>query len=166
MARCNGITRNGNRCNRKVYPCPSCSASPISSADLYCFQHLKFNAEEDCPICFDTLCNVPKIRITTTKCNHNFHKDCLNKWLSKHDSCPCCRTVLKETPPSPPGVLFEDASSRIEIDNFQAILVRLVNEHQRRLEERREEEEQLELEAQREIRQPRNLFVRLFCIFS
>ena len=30
-----------------------------------------------------------------TKCNHKFHKLCLDDWLNKHDRCPNCRENLK-----------------------------------------------------------------------
>ena len=30
----------------------------------------------------------------TTSCNHSFHKECLDKWLDRHDTCAYCRTYL------------------------------------------------------------------------
>ena len=32
------------------------------------------------------------------KCNHYFHKKCLNKWLKKSVSCPLCRQDLRIQP--------------------------------------------------------------------
>jgi len=40
-----------------------------------------------CPICRDTL-----NKYITTNCGHNFHAECLNDWLEKHNNCPMCRT--------------------------------------------------------------------------
>jgi hypothetical protein len=50
----------------------------------------------NCSICLekydkkDNICNL--------KCKHNFHKDCLTKWLTIDNSCPICRKSLSITP--------------------------------------------------------------------
>jgi hypothetical protein len=31
-----------------------------------------------------------------TKCNHLFHKICIDKWLENNTTCPLCRTVIKK----------------------------------------------------------------------
>ena len=28
-------------------------------------------------------------------CGHSFHKECISEWLSKQQTCPCCRVSLK-----------------------------------------------------------------------
>lgn len=43
-----------------------------------------------CPICCDTM-NSATQKVCKTKCGHEFHRDCLYEWLSKHPSCPLCR---------------------------------------------------------------------------
>ena len=66
----------------------------------------------DCPICLDTielntehknnthLLNVPKYKNSKTlKCNHTFHKECIDEWLKKHSNCPYCRTFIKDKLP-------------------------------------------------------------------
>jgi hypothetical protein len=35
-------------------------------------------------------------KVTTTTCNHNFHKHCLDEWLKTNNTCPYCRSVLYE----------------------------------------------------------------------
>ena len=47
-----------------------------------------------CPICLDDFDDYTKI--TTLKCNHIFHEDCINQWLTKKSSCPYCRLYLKD----------------------------------------------------------------------
>ena len=46
---------------------------------------------EECCICLTSI--TPCLR-QTTMCNHQFHNDCITKWLTKHIKCPLCRTVL------------------------------------------------------------------------
>jgi transcription initiation factor TFIIIB Brf1 subunit/transcription initiation factor TFIIB len=48
--------------------------------------------EKECPICQENfkLKDVGK----ELKCNHLFHKECIEKWLDLHSSCPCCRGVV------------------------------------------------------------------------
>jgi hypothetical protein len=43
-----------------------------------------------CPICRE---DVDKVRITN--CKHDFCDSCLNKWLSKNNSCPICMISLE-----------------------------------------------------------------------
>ena len=45
---------------------------------------------EGCNICLDTTSNV------YTTCEHLYCKDCIVRWLSTHDNCPCCRANLEE----------------------------------------------------------------------
>lgn len=32
--------------------------------------------------------------ITTTRCNHKYHKNCISNWLNKYVYCPLCMTSL------------------------------------------------------------------------
>ena len=47
--------------------------------------------------CYDNICMfkgvhaVPIDRDTGRICGHNFHRDCLEEWLEKNDTCPMCR---------------------------------------------------------------------------
>ena len=48
-----------------------------------------------CPVCLEDLDE--ESDIITTKCNHKFHKECLNKWQEDNSSCPMCRSdILNE----------------------------------------------------------------------
>lgn len=43
-----------------------------------------------CPICRDTLVD-PHTAILTLACGHAFHRTCLDTWLRRATTCPCCR---------------------------------------------------------------------------
>jgi len=46
--------------------------------------------KEECCICMDDIdCDVYK-----TKCNHHFHKECMESWLKNSSTCPICRSQV------------------------------------------------------------------------
>ena len=55
----------------------------------------KWDKDEDCPICFESLKNKT---IKITPCKHKFHLQCFEKWANSNSnynwSCPCCRKEL------------------------------------------------------------------------
>ncbi len=69
---------------------------PASEEAIKKLQEVKYNAENAenkcCPVCQDdykkdeTLVKLP--------CGHDYHKDCVTSWLTKHNSCPLCRTQI------------------------------------------------------------------------
>ncbi|CAJ2667782.1 unnamed protein product [Trifolium pratense] len=57
---------------------------------------MKSNSHGECSVC---LCEFEEgVKIRKLKCNHTFHKDCLDKWLKDYvATCPLCRNqVLPE----------------------------------------------------------------------
>lgn len=46
--------------------------------------------DSECPICFVPLKSTEPNTVIT-KCNHQFHVDCLRCWSAKSDECPMCR---------------------------------------------------------------------------
>ena len=46
--------------------------------------------ETDCNICMDHFA-YRQYKRTLPKCNHTFHKKCIDSWLKKNSSCPVCR---------------------------------------------------------------------------
>jgi hypothetical protein len=50
---------------------------------------------ESCLICIEKY-NVGEFKRYLPKCNHYFHKKCIDKWLRKNASCPICRDKLKK----------------------------------------------------------------------
>lgn len=90
MSRCNGKTKNNQRCKRKINH---------KSTSKYCFIHTYTdgdcdiqctkNQTIDCPVCMEL---VDKINDTELECNHPICIDCAKKL---HDNkCPICRAQL------------------------------------------------------------------------
>lgn len=55
------------------------------------------SSEKTCVICMDTIMDGDNIH--TTKCNHSFHGDCLERWLKVeciHPKCPMCNTDIRD----------------------------------------------------------------------
>lgn len=48
---------------------------------------------ENCSICLN---KIFEDTLKITKCNHTFHKDCIETWLITNKKCPLCRTKLKD----------------------------------------------------------------------
>jgi len=46
----------------------------------------------NCPICFEDIFFPKKLL-----CGHNFHMSCIDKWVKKYDTCPCCRSRIDTT---------------------------------------------------------------------
>ena len=44
----------------------------------------------ECCICLDN----NKKDLIILKCNHIYHKDCIDKWFDKENSCPLCRKMF------------------------------------------------------------------------
>lgn len=68
-----------------------------------------FPKESNCPICLQAFQRSDLVTCSTKSrkrdhCGHLFHKECLEIWLQKHPSCPCCRyelLPLLNLPPHP-----------------------------------------------------------------
>lgn len=45
---------------------------------------------DSCTICRENYLNNEEIRIINN-CNHNFHRNCIDEWLTNHKTCPICR---------------------------------------------------------------------------
>lgn len=51
--------------------------------------NFEYDRTANCIICFNELGLDVK---RTSKCNHIFHRKCINRWLYGNNTCPVCRT--------------------------------------------------------------------------
>ena len=49
---------------------------------------------EDCAICYEKMKETGTER---TRCQHEFHYDCLQQWFKHADTCPICREPLRRS---------------------------------------------------------------------
>lgn len=58
----------------------------------------------NCSVCLSPIDNTVNTK-TTDRCQHTFHRECLDRWLETHNTCPECRVVLFSVHdlPVPPG---------------------------------------------------------------
>lgn len=47
--------------------------------------------DDCCSICLE---EITEDSVKTFECDHYFHLECLNQWVSKSATCPVCRTKL------------------------------------------------------------------------
>ena len=53
----------------------------------------KTNAEEKCAICMEMFLETRKLRVLP--CFHNYHVECIDKWLIMQNFCPICKQAMK-----------------------------------------------------------------------
>ena len=64
------------------------SKSPKNTTDKLEEEHQKLDKLDNiCSICLDEYSEPKKL----STCGHTFCKACINKWLERKSSCPCCR---------------------------------------------------------------------------
>ena len=59
------------------------------------FRSIKRNnaiIENECPICNEQLIE----GVSVLSCGHRFHNECIEPWLTSHNSCPLCRRPIVE----------------------------------------------------------------------
>lgn len=50
---------------------------------------------EGCVICLDDFKDGDECRVLRPKCNHMYHKTCIDLWLTKDNHCPLCRGSVR-----------------------------------------------------------------------
>jgi len=72
------------------------SYSTYGSASSSSLTTMRAEEEEypfPCAICLDD-CHGAQLVVSTDRCPHIFHRDCILEWLEKHETCPCCRVPM------------------------------------------------------------------------
>ena len=91
--------------------------SEYKTAKVWAIDHFTLTEKQEihisrcCPIC---LCNwvAGNELVMGRTCGHVFHRDCLNMWLSRSTSCPCCRRDLEASDPDSLGAWAHKPPSR------------------------------------------------------
>lgn len=55
----------------------------------------------ECSICLGNFEEEEKVKVLP-ECQHAYHSECVDKWLTEQSSCPLCRASLGADPPPPP----------------------------------------------------------------
>jgi hypothetical protein len=71
---CQGVTKSGKPCSFRA------------KYDGFCGVH---KSKGDCSICYEKITSRTS---STTRCKHEFHRACLERWLEENNTCPLCRT--------------------------------------------------------------------------
>lgn len=69
------------------------SPSLINSLPTYVYQKEAGVDSLDCAVCLSGI-HQEEIIKRLPFCTHLFHKDCIDKWLGFHSTCPVCRMVV------------------------------------------------------------------------
>ena len=69
-------------------------ALPVVKFQSACVEKDCNDCDNKCLVCISEYEDGESLR--QLPCNHCFHKDCVDEWLSKKDVCPYCRTSLND----------------------------------------------------------------------
>jgi len=50
---------------------------------------------DKCVICLDNINLKDDVNILTLECSHTYHKECIDKWLNRAQTCPICREKVE-----------------------------------------------------------------------
>lgn len=67
-----------------------------------------------CSICLNFLDTI----FVQTNCKHDFHFNCLYKWIANNHSCPCCRAEIKNTNNSAASDINSEINSEPDSDIY------------------------------------------------
>jgi len=64
----------------------------IDSIPIERFVQTSPSSQKTCPVCHDDFQNNEKVK--KLNCNHSYHTNCIDPWLSKEKRCPLCMTDI------------------------------------------------------------------------
>lgn len=77
-------------------PLPDAGLSPAQLQNLPSITGKELLMGSECAVCLDDIAADQPARLVPG-CNHAFHVECADTWLSKHPLCPLCRAKLDPT---------------------------------------------------------------------
>ncbi|XP_044761291.1 RING-H2 finger protein ATL60-like [Coccinella septempunctata] len=69
---------------------PSMKEHPLEEKKIKVENRTDESTDDNCTICMEGL----KGLVLTTKCEHDFHYTCINKWVVVNNTCPFCRSTI------------------------------------------------------------------------
>ncbi|XP_043714830.1 E3 ubiquitin-protein ligase ATL6-like [Telopea speciosissima] len=149
LHRCYRIENDGNtplndvegRISRRDYR--GLNPALMENLPTFAYSHVKDhklgNGALECVVCLTEFEDEDKIRLLPT-CDHVFHAECIDAWLSKRTTCPVCRANLVPLPAETPATIVpvhdiegDDSdgeipiSEPVEVENEQ-VSVDVINE--------------------------------------
>jgi hypothetical protein len=102
------------RCKEKTNVGKRCKSNSVKHFD-FCFNH-----SPNCSICLEKLVSKGTQIVF---CNHEFHHDCIEKWLEKENTCPICRNLIDHS------IILDDSIKEEDVcPNFTSqILLMMTN---------------------------------------
>eukprot|EP01018_Ginkgo_biloba_P000210 Gb_04644 [translate_table: standard] len=79
----------------------------IEALPIFVFKSENFRDGLECAVCLCEFEENEKARLLP-RCNHSFHKECIDMWFHSHSTCPLCRTSAQ---PGPPSISAADVES-------------------------------------------------------
>jgi len=86
-------TRHRSDSNPPLKPVTDKGLSPLDLENLPKITGKELLAPIECAVCLDDIVDEQPARLLPG-CNHAFHLQCADTWLSKHPMCPLCRAKL------------------------------------------------------------------------
>lgn len=87
-----------------------------------------------CPVCLD-ICEEGEWVVKCETCTYIFHKDCILKWLMRHNDCPNCRSVMFDRDDLKRSARLMFDNDEIEIPTINTIVIQNSNINRRQQEE-------------------------------
>ena len=106
---CNGMRRNflNTKINMR-------NTSRLNVVNTY-----KKEEPNKCSICLvDTIVNIKKL-----PCGHEFHKHCIDSWLTGNNTCPNCREPVRRPPPPPPITNQNQIEQEDQVLNYLELII-------------------------------------------
>jgi len=78
--------------NSETNGVPPASQEDLNKLEEYKYMHKEVELEEGCPICQEEYKEGDSL--VKLHCKHDYHKECVVKWLTQHNACPMCRQAI------------------------------------------------------------------------